>query len=98
MAVYVTYHRAVLQPGGLPVLGPQIGNRDTLAVSGSAADGTPTTADMFASIYTTEAVCLRVGTAAGSTVVGTEGEVWPAGKDDVRFVPKGTRVSVISVA
>lgn len=96
MSVYITYHRAVLQPGGLPVLGPQIGNRDTLAVSGSAANGMTQTVEMFANIYTNEAVCLRVG--ANAVAVGTEGEVWAAGKDDIRFLPAGSRVSVISVA
>lgn len=96
MAVYITYHRAVLQPGALPVLGPQLGNRETLAVSGTASNASAATFDVFASIYTTEAVCLRVGAAA--VAVGTEGEVWPAGKDDVRFLPNGSRVSVISVA
>lgn len=100
MPVHVTFH-AVLPtfeaPGGalLPVLGPKLGDRETIDVGDvdhtEAADRA-----CIARIYATEACVIDIGQDAVADAA--TGEIWQEGKDDVRYVPAGTRVSVIAAA
>lgn len=105
MPVYITYHSTAplyspsaggAFPPALPILGAQIGDRETLAVAGAAANGTAQSAPRIARIHATEDACLQIG--AGAVAVGTKGEVWAAGTADVRYLQAGERISVIAVA
>lgn len=97
MPVHVTYHeprRDKLSVGLEPLLGKKIGDRVSKNV-GTVDNFTAVSQSCLARIYATEACVIEIGNNAIADV--TKGEIWPAGVE-IRWIPKGDRISVIAAA
>lgn len=99
MPVHVTFHSPTAPLGtdgtAFPLLGDRIGNRQTLAVSGTTVSTTAATQAVLARIVATEDCVVEVG--ANNEANGSNSEVWLAGTIDVRPVPAGQYVSTRTV-
>lgn len=99
MPLHVTFHSPTAPLGtdgtSFPILGDRIGNRQTLAISGTVVSTTAAPRQVLARIVATEDCVVEVG--ENNEANGSNSEVWLAGTIDVRPVPSGQFVSTRTV-
>ena len=94
----VTYHSTKPDTwagtGMLGILPPQIGNKEVLAISGSAANGAAATEPVLA-CFLTDVDC-RIAVGENVTATASNSRKILAGQRDYAQIPRGHRISVIA--
>lgn len=81
--------------GIMSVLGPAVGDREDLAVSGTHAPTAAFVTGQIVRLYPQEKCVIRIG--VGATATAATGETIDPSPDGViRYVPAGARISVIA--
>ena len=99
MPAIITYHPSGGSPAygtghSLPVRPRQLGNNESLAVSGTAANGTAAASPCVARVFAEEDCWVAQG--AGAVATTANGTPFAAGTSDDFYLVAGERISVIA--